>query len=405
MSAMDIGSALLWILAVGVCVPITAFAVECAAALLPTRARAGKISVTNSASHLPDDLPRIAVLIPAQNEAAGIAATLATIMAQVRAHDRVVVIADNCCDNTAEVARALGAEVIERGDVMRTGKSYALDFGLRHLELDPPQVVLVVDADAVVAPDALAMLARATWERQQPVQGVNLCDPPAAPTPNDVLSAFAIMVKNLVRPLGLARLGLPCLLTGCGMAFPWAIARSTNFANGKLAEDLWLSVELARSGYMTTFCAESFFGSRLPKAKHEARRQRTRWEHGHLETLSQVPRLLYEAVRFRRWELLSLALELGVPPLSLLVMLWFSALFVMTSATAFGFAALLAAILFGVGILLISIIGGVWWKFGRARFPLRALLFAPLYALSKIPLYFRFWRARETIWIRAERDA
>src|SRR5262252_6431115 len=78
--------------------------------------------------------PALAVLIPAHDEAGGIAATIRAVIAQLRPCDRLLVVADNCSDDTASVAMSLGAEVIERRDPSLRGKGYALDHGVRHLE-------------------------------------------------------------------------------------------------------------------------------------------------------------------------------------------------------------------------------------------------------------------------------
>src|ERR1700730_7389902 len=56
---------------------------------------------------------RIAVIVPAHNESVGILPTLADIKAQLRASDRLLVVADNCTDDTASVAALVGAEVLE----------------------------------------------------------------------------------------------------------------------------------------------------------------------------------------------------------------------------------------------------------------------------------------------------
>jgi glycosyltransferase involved in cell wall biosynthesis len=90
---------------------------------------------------------RIAVLIPAHNESAGITATIEDIKQQLRPGDRIVVVADNCSDDTATIAASLGAEVSTRNDLNRIGKGHALDWGIDHLSADPPAIVLVIDAD------------------------------------------------------------------------------------------------------------------------------------------------------------------------------------------------------------------------------------------------------------------
>src|ERR1700722_13935933 len=84
----------------------------------------------------------IAVLMPAHNESAVIAAAIRSVLPQLAVEDRLVVIADNCSDDTAAIAAAEGAEVVVRTDLARRGKGFALDFGVRHLESKPADVVL-----------------------------------------------------------------------------------------------------------------------------------------------------------------------------------------------------------------------------------------------------------------------
>ena len=83
--------------------------------------------------------PRVAVLIPAHDEAAQIAATVRALAAQLPAGGRLVVIADNCSDETAAVAAGAGATVVQRRDPDHIGKGFAISFGLRSLDADPPR--------------------------------------------------------------------------------------------------------------------------------------------------------------------------------------------------------------------------------------------------------------------------
>jgi glycosyltransferase involved in cell wall biosynthesis len=117
--------------------------------------------------------PRIDVLVPAHNEAAGIGATLKTLLPQLTAQNRLVVIADNCDDETA-VARAIGATVIERHEPDRRGKGYALDYGLQFIAAEPPEVVVVVDADCIVHPSTIDRLACLAVAQKRPVQATYL---------------------------------------------------------------------------------------------------------------------------------------------------------------------------------------------------------------------------------------
>ncbi len=87
--------------------------------------------------------------------------TLESIQAQLTDADRLIVVADNCTDMTAEVAWRASAEVIQRNDPDHRGKGYALSFGIEHLRDDPRDVVIIVDADCLLGADALAHLASA----------------------------------------------------------------------------------------------------------------------------------------------------------------------------------------------------------------------------------------------------
>src|SRR5215813_9025274 len=181
--------------------------------------------------------PRIAVLIPAHNESGGIRATLDDIRAQICSGDRLLVVADNCTDRTAVVAAAAGAEVVERHDLTRIGKGYALDNGLQHLRAEPPQIVVFVDADCRLLPDAIGRLALASSGTGRLVQALYHMASPDHGRINYRVAEFAWRVCNWIRPLGLSSLGLPCRLAGAGMAFPWGVIRSVELASGEIAED------------------------------------------------------------------------------------------------------------------------------------------------------------------------
>lgn len=390
-------SSLLTLLALGLLIPIGVLFVECLAAVLPRR---------GARSEFKSPQPRIAILVPAHNEALGIEATLRGLLPELGTRDRLVVVADNCEDDTAAIARQTGATVIERQDPVRRGKGYALDFGIRYLEADPPEVVVIVDADCAVAPGAIARIAQLSLSQMRPVQAVYLLEQPKNPKPKDAVSALAFLVKNLVRPFGLMQLRLPSLLTGTGMGMPWAIIRQVSLASGNIVEDMQLSLDLAIAGYPTLFCADARVTGLLPQQGHAAKSQRTRWEHGHLQTLTtQVPRLLKAGLQQRRFNLIALGLDLSIPPLSLLVMLWLAVAIVALGVASFG-GWNLPVVLVGVeGILLLVAILAAWMRFGRSMVPLGVLLSVPLYVLWKIPLYLNFLVKPQTKWVRTDRDA
>lgn len=350
--------------------------------------------------------PRIAVLIPAHNEAAGIVRTLQSILPQLQSGDRLLVVADNCDDDTARVAAAAGAEVIERHDPQQRGKGYALDRGVRHLAKDAPEVVIVVDADCKMEAGAVDYLARASIANDRPVQALYLMQNSPLPVRErgrrrgGQLRGFAWIVRNLVRPLGYLRLGQPCQLMGTGMAFPWPLIAAAPLANAHLVEDMQLGIDLTRAGAAPLFCPQALVSSEFPAGETGARQQRRRWEHGHLGMIAGVPRLLIDAAKQRDGNLLALALDLSVPPLALLVLLLL-AMTVLAAFTASAFALFAAPCLLA---LLAAALLLAWWRHGRGVLKLRTLLLAPLYALAKLPLYAGFLRRRQVEWVRSSRE-
>src|SRR5690348_7656303 len=234
---------------------VAVFLIEIVAAVLLPRAR-----VSTSAN---DQTVRqnVAVLVPAHNETIGIGATVEDIKTQLVASDRLLVIADNCSDDTACVAKAAGAEVIVRNDLTQIGKGFALAFGLEHLRTAPPQVVMIVDADCRLSKGAIDRLANFCTSTNRPVQALDLMVSPAHAPINFRVAEFAWRVRNWVRPLGMSALGLPCRLMGTGMAFPWPVVCSVEFASAELAEDQKLGPDLTVAGHAPLFCEDAIVTS------------------------------------------------------------------------------------------------------------------------------------------------
>ena len=350
--------------------------------------------------------PRLTIVMPAHDEAALISITVLSIMPQLLKSDRLLVVADNCTDQTAALAAAAGAEVIIRTDSVHRGKGYALDYAIRHLESDPPGVVIVIDADCQVATGALDQLARCCARTERPVQSLNLMHAGPDAALKMRIAEFAWLVKNFVRPIGMHRLGLPCQLMGTGMAFPWPCIRSAKLATGHIVEDLKLGITLARAGKPPLFCPQALVTSEFPTSHEGIREQRTRWEHGHLSViLSDAPRLFAESVASLNVNMMTLALDLSVPPLALLTLgvmsVWLtSAIFFLLTKTLLALELTTAtATLLGLAVLL------SWARYGRQLLSLGTLAFALVYPVLKIPLYLKFLVARQRHWIRSKRDS
>jgi cellulose synthase/poly-beta-1,6-N-acetylglucosamine synthase-like glycosyltransferase len=377
--------------------PIMVLFIECCCAVLLPR----KLVHYSTSS----DNPQIAVLIPAHNEAEGIGATLKTLQSQLAPTNQLVVVADNCSDQTAQIARSFGAEVLERHDSEQRGKGYALAYGLNYIAAFCPDVVVMIDADCQLEHGALRAIALKAYATSRPVQAIYLMQQVDITDPKSAVSALAFLVKNWVRPLGLHHIAMPCLLTGTGMAFPWESLQHVSLASGNIVEDMQVGLDLAIAGYPPLLCPEARVTSQLPQNESASQSQRTRWEHGHLKTLfTQVPLLIHRAIAQQRIDLLGLALDLCIPPLSLLVLLWGGVFTLSIASGLLGMAWFPTMLLLLEGGLLAIAIWMAWASFGKEFIPFSMLLTVPLYVVSKIPLYFRFLTRPQQTWIRTERD-
>ena len=380
-------------------IPITVLFTECFVALLPNKKQIK--SNTNKDNPRPSD----AILVAAHNEEEVISATLSTISPQLSNRDKLVVIADNCTDQTAEIARGFDATVLERTNTEHCGKGYALDYGLQSIQSNPYDVVIIIDADCHIEQNYVESLAMMAMVSQRPVQPINLLHRADKSNLKSAISELAFVVKNLVRPKGLARLNLPCMVT-MGTAFPWSVINQVSLASNNLVEDMQFGIDLAIAGSPPLFCSSTKVQGVLPLKNKAAQTQRTRWEHGHLSTLrTQVPRLIKESWKQKRLDLLAIAIDLSIPPLSLLVILWFSAAVIAMIASfiegrtniALNWMLIEGIVLF-MGVLL------AWVKFGRAILPFKSLIKVPFYILWKFPIYFRFLIKPQKHWVRTERD-
>ena len=375
-------------------VPAAIFFVECVASLfLPLGKRVLR----------PEGLS-VVVLVPAHDEEDGVGVTVTGVRSQLTSGDRVLVVADNCGDLTAERARAAGAEVLERSDPQHRGKGYALAYGFEHLKADRPDVVLVLDADCRLTPGSVDALVQRVSETGRPVQADYVFSP-AERSPLSMISSLATLVKNRVRPRGLRRLGQPCQLTGTGMAFPWVAIAAAPELEGNIVEDLAMGAELALLGHEPILCIDAGTRSELPTGRQASTQQRRRWEHGHMATLLQYgPRLISDGIRRGRPGLVALGADLMVPPLSFLVALLLAVLALALLLHWLGGPSLPLQISgFALGLVAVGV-GVGWLRYGRQTVPFRYLLLVPLYLLWKVPLYFSFLLGRrERQWKRTER--
>ncbi len=374
--------------------------------LILTLAALGQRRTTVPAAHgLATLQPRVAVLVPAHNESANVLPTIACLLKQLKSTDQLVVVADNCSDDTAMLARAAGAQVIERQDTELRGKGYALAFGVDFLRTAPPDVVLVVDADCVVSEGAVACIAERCRATAKPIQMLNLMSSGQDAGLKIRVIEFAMLMKNLVRPLGSFRLGGACHLMGTGMAMPWSLMASAKLATGHVAEDMKLGIDLALKGNAAEFLPQARVSSLFPLDAGVAKVQKSRWEHGHLAILrEELPRLLSAAVKARNPSLIVMAMDLMIPPVALYFLILSMALLTsVVAALVWPLWHLAAAVASLAALALFAAIALTWWRFGRRLLSARELLSTPIYAFWKVPVYLAFFLKKRSGWVRTKR--
>lgn len=350
-------------------------------------------------------MKKTVVVIPAHNEEKVIASTVSRLLSSRLDSMRILVVADNCADKTAEIARQCGAEVVERNDPQAVGKGFALARAQDHLTRSPPDVVIVLDADCEIDGSSLRMLSERADYTGFPCQAVNLLDSKQSRSPLVRISSFAFMVKNVIRQRALQRIAGCVHLTGTGMALPWTLFQNLNLATAAIVEDLGLGLDLASRGHPPQFVETATV--RSPSASQTGTLdQRRRWEGGFLQTAAVVaPRAIGRSLKNRDWRALAAALDLIIPPVALLVALNFVAVSMLGAAAFFGiiqgWLAWLALGLFSSAMLGVL---AVWATQGRHILSFWDLLLAPTYVVWKIPHYLRLLIAgAPRQWIRGER--
>jgi 1,2-diacylglycerol 3-beta-glucosyltransferase len=337
-------------------------------ALLAAAATAG-----NRPAPVPRDHLGLAVVIPAHNEEAQIAAAVGSVRAceYPPSRRRVVVVADNCDDATADVARSAGAEVWERVDPLQRGKGHALAWAFARLRHDTDiHAVCVIDADCEASPNLLTAVAARLGTGVDAVQVPYLVSNPDR-SPSTALRWAGFALFNLVRPLGRARLGLSSGLLGTGMAFSRRLLVRSPWEAFSFAEDREQHMRWVLHGARVAFAREAEVRSPSPGTAAGARAQERRWESGRGRLAVRLtPRLLARSLRTRDLADLDAALEPVLPPQSLLLAVSLAGLAggrIGASRGIFRLAAtaLLAQVIYVFGgLALVRAPGYVWRAFG-----------------------------------------
>jgi hypothetical protein len=262
------------------------------------------------------------VIVPAHDEAAGIGKTISSLkrLSWPSAQYRIVVVADNCTDATASISREAGATVLERQDLTRRGKGYALAHAFTWSRAAGlANAVAVVDADSVVSANLLESFA-ARIEAGAVALQAHYGVLNAADSWRTRLMAIALGSIHKVRSRARERMGLSCGIRGNGWCVTHTLLDKMPYRSFSLTEDIEFGIDLGLAGYRVAYCDESHVNGEMVTSEHAARSQRQRWEGGRIGLIREkVPALLRAAVARRSLVCLDLALDLLVLPLSYVV--------------------------------------------------------------------------------------
>ena len=340
--------------------------------------------------------PRLAVVVPAHDESASIGACVASLTACEGSHD-VVVIADNCSDDTAALAEAAGARVLVRNDADRRGKGWALDFAFQRLLAEDYEAFAVVDADSRVDPDFVRCLSERLACGADAVQARYQVLNPSGSLRTRLMSV-AFMAFNVLRPRGRDRWGLSAGILGNGFALSADTLRAIPYEARSVVEDLEYHLRLVRAQRRVEFADETCVFGEMPEGGSASGTQRARWEGGRLRMMRETaPSLSREVFLRGRWSLLEPLLELLLLPLSQHVMLLVVAAALPSSLRAWALGGLG---LVGLHVLAGLRVGGGGWR------DLGALAGAPLYVIWKLTLAKALARASSSSadWVRTARN-
>jgi 1,2-diacylglycerol 3-beta-glucosyltransferase len=262
------------------------------------------------------------VIVPAHDEAAGIGKTISSLqqLGWPGARYRIVIVADNCTDATAAVSRQAGATVLERHDLTRRGKGYALAHAFAwSRSAGIADAVVVVDADSTVSANLLESFAARIEAGACALQAhygvLNAMD-----SWRTRLMAIALGAIHKVRSRARERLGLSCGIRGNGWCVTHALLDKMPYRSFSLTEDVEFGIDLGLAGHRVAYCDESHVDGEMVTTEKAARSQRQRWEGGRIGLIREkLPALLRAAIGRRSGVCLDLALDLLVLPLSYVV--------------------------------------------------------------------------------------
>jgi cellulose synthase/poly-beta-1,6-N-acetylglucosamine synthase-like glycosyltransferase len=373
------------------------------------------LSIAANTVRLRKDFPayhlrRFVIVVPAHNEEIAICKTVESLVSIDYPPDLfdVVVVADNCTDQTAMLARSKGARVLERFDALQRGKGYALRWCFDKVLHEQPgyDALVVIDADTTVSRNYLTALNVAIEEGAEVMQTSDLVEPCPGVWTTEALR-LSFVLYNYVRPLGRKALGLSAGLRGNGMCFTCSVLRSVPWHAYSKAEDLEYGLQMLIAGYNTRFIPEAVALATMPQKAANAESQRARWEGGRLAVIGRYTAPLLGA-SFRKLSLVAVDAFVDlVTPAFVNMMAIAGLLAIVTGGAAVAGidSAQWYAMAWGIAVLSGVIHVGAGLAAAGDKSLALTLIAVPRYVAWKILLYVKLaGKTRTDEWVRTTRE-
>ena len=239
-------------------------------------------------------------IIPAHNEEAVVGNLIESLKNQTYNKELydIYVIADNCTDNTARIARDAGAIVYERFDETKKTKGYALDWFLQQKieENADYDALFIFDADNIVDKDFIKNMNKHLCQGEDVVQGYRDIK---NPTDNWITSGYALFYWTMHRFYHLARynLGLSALLNGTGFMVRFDVIKPEGWNTETLTEDIEFSLKRIIAGSKVGWATDAIVYDEQPTGFKQSWSQRSRWTVGHIQCMQKYTGRLINGIK------------------------------------------------------------------------------------------------------------
>lgn len=264
-----------------------------------------------------DNSKTFAMIVCAHNEDKVIA-QLVDNLKRLRYPDEmydIFVVADNCTDKTAEVARKAGAQVHERFSDVGKGKGFAMDWMFERLFKMERQydAVCVFDADNLVHLDFLKEMCSHLNNGEQLIQGYLDSKNPEDTWISGVFS-ISFWIVNHVWHLAKYNMGLSACLGGTGMCLDTKLLKRYGWGATCLTEDMEFTMKAIMENIPTTWAHDAIIYDEKPLTFKAAWNQRQRWAQGHFDVCHRyLPKMFMKGIREHDWVVLDCTVNLFQP--------------------------------------------------------------------------------------------